>query len=105
MGDSVPAEEPMKIFVKTLSFGTITLNVVASDTIGTIGRKCRDKIDSMFQGFDIEAALGAEAAAVLSFEGHLLEDDRALWDYNIQQGSTIRSTFGLAGGGSPHTIP
>ena len=94
----------MKIFVKTLTFGTITLDVKASDTINNAKKQLCQKLDSDFTGFNVELALDVERVAVWLFEGKPLEDDRTLWDYDIQGGATIRSTFGLAGGGQI-TIP
>ena len=89
------------IFIKTLSFGTITLkDVKTSMTIANMKKMVRSKIDNEFTGYDIELALAAERVAQFVFEGHDLEDGCRLSDYNIQNESTIRATFGLLGGGT-----
>ena len=89
------------IFIKTLSFGTVTLkDVETSMTIANMKKMVRSKIDNEFTGYDIELALAAERAAPFVFEGHDLEDGCCLSDYNIQNESTIRATFGLLGGGT-----
>ena len=89
------------IFIKTLSFGTVTLkDVETSMTIANMKKMVRSKIDNEFTGYDIELALAAERAAPFVFEGHDLEDGCRLSDYNIQNESTIRATFGLLGGGT-----
>ena len=85
----------MQIFVKTLTFGTITLDVKASDTIKNVKAKTRNKIDSMVDG-DVEVALGCEQH--LLFAGKQLEDGRTLSDYHIQKRDTLRMTDGLDGG-------
>ena len=91
----------MQIFVKTLSFGTITLkDVEANMTIANMKKMVRSKIDNEFTGYDIELALAAERVAPFVFEGHDLEDGCCLSDYNIQNEATIRATFGLLGGGT-----
>ena len=87
------------IFIKTLSFGTVTLkDVETSMTIANMKKMVRSKIDNEFTGYDIELALAAERVAPFVFEGHDLEDGCCLSDYNIQNESTIRATFGLLGG-------
>ena len=89
------------IYIETLSFGLITLeDVERSMTIAAMKKMVRSKIDDKYCGFNIEVALGAEAAATYTFESHELEYGKKLSDYNIQQESTIRATFGLLGGGT-----
>ena len=89
------------IYVQTLSFGTITLkSVEPSMTIVAMKKMTCRLIDNEFTGYDIELALGAERAAVYTFESQELEDDKKLSDYNIQHECTIRTTFGLLGGGT-----
>ena len=98
---SLKDDEKIVIFIKTLSFGTITLkDVDTSMTIANMKKMVRSKIDNEFTGYDIEVALDAERAAPLVFEGHDLEDGCCLSDYNIQNETTIRATFGLLGGGT-----
>ena len=89
------------IFIKTLSFGTVTpKDVETSMTISNMKKMVRSKIDNEFTGYDIELALAAERVAVYTFESQELEDDKKLSDYNIQHECTIRTTFGLLGGGT-----
>ena len=100
-------QETMMIYVQTLSFGTIALKSVEpifrvepSMTIVAMKKMTCRKIDNEFTGYDIEFALGAERAAVYTFESQELEDDKKLSDYNIQNECTIRTTFHLIGEGT-----
>lgn len=88
----------MQIFVKTMDFGTITLDAKASDTIGNVKRNIRKKLESMFEGYGVELWVDASHAFNIIFDGHPLEDDKTLSDYNIQQESTLRFVHGLEGG-------
>ena len=87
----------MQIFVKTLSFGTITLHVKDTDTISRVKKMTRDKLDDMTQGLDTELLIDTENELI--FEGKLLESKRTVQSYNIKIGSTLRMVFGLDGGG------
>ena len=94
-------DDKIVIYIESLSFGLITLeDVETSMTIANMKKMVRSKIDHAFTGYDIEVALDAERAASLVFEGHDLEAGCRLSDYNIQNESTIRATFGLLGGGT-----
>jgi ubiquitin len=67
----------MQIFVNTLNGETISLEVEASETIGTI-----KSIIQFIYGIPPDQQR-------LIFAGQLLEDDRRLSDYNIQKGKIL----------------
>ena len=92
-----PPQTMMQIFVKTLNFGTVSLQVEASDTIGDVKKMVRDKLDTQFTGFDVEVMVATENQ--LSFEGKLLDDDLNLSDYHIQEEANLRTVFNLDGSG------
>ncbi|PIK55308.1 hypothetical protein BSL78_07780 [Apostichopus japonicus] len=67
----------IQVFVKTVTGGTITLNVTPSDTIESVKLEIQDRqgIPPYLQG--------------IIYAGKLLEDGRILFEYNVQNESTL----------------
>ncbi|KAF8603243.1 hypothetical protein BDV93DRAFT_544909 [Ceratobasidium sp. AG-I] len=76
----------VKVFIKTLTGKTITLEVERNEDINTIRRKIQDK-----EGIPPEQQ-------TLVFAGAQLGDEQTLLDYNIQKESTIHLILQLRGG-------
>ena len=90
----------MKIYVQTLSFGTVTMDVKSNQTIADVRKMLHRKLDNLYDGYDIEMVLGAERASTWILGEKVLEEDSLLADHNIEKDDTIRATFHLIGEGT-----
>lgn len=77
----------MPIFIKTLTGNTITVHVELSDTISKIKSKIREK-----EGIP-------EDQQRLLWCGKQLNDDRSVWEYNIQEKSELQLILRLRSSG------
>jgi ubiquitin C len=85
-----------QVMIKTLNFGTITLEIEATNTIDIVKKMARLKLDDLTQGLDSELWISNETELICN--GKLLEDGKTVSDYNIQKDFTLRMVFGLDGG-------
>jgi ubiquitin C len=85
-----------QVMIKTLNFGTITLEIEATNTIDIVKKMARLKLDDLTQGLDSELWISNETELICN--GKLLEDGKTVSDYNIQKDATLRMVFGLDGG-------
>jgi ubiquitin C len=85
-----------QVMIKTLNFGTITLDIEENNTIDIVKKMARLKLDDLTQGLDSELWISNETELICN--GKLLEDGKTVSDYNIQKDATLRMVFGLDGG-------
>ena len=76
----------IKLYIKTLNFGTFQLNAEISTTVENIKRNIQK----------VKGVPGEEQTLI--FAGKILEDYRTLSDYNIQDEATLRLIINQAGG-------
>lgn len=69
---------PLEIFIKVSCQETIALEVDSNDSIGNLKNKIKDR-----KGFPVETQR-------IFYRGEVLNDDRTVGDYNIQNQSTLK---------------
>lgn len=78
----------MQIFTKTISGKSVTLNVRKTDRVESVKLRIQEK-----EGTEVSLQR-------LFLGGKNLENDKTLFDYNVQSESTLHLTMSLRGGGS-----
>lgn len=78
----------MKIFIKTLTGKTITLEVEQSDTIKSVKQKIQDKEDIQLDQQGLFFARLDQQGRIFADE-QLENNNKTLADYNIQKESTL----------------
>ncbi|CAD8128711.1 unnamed protein product [Paramecium sonneborni] len=85
--------QQMEIYIKTTNGKNITLEVDSLMTILNLKEKIQEK-----EGISSNSSR-------LIFQGHSLDDEKRLWEYNIQTNSTLHQVLRLRGGCFPEYAP
>ena len=91
--------DSFQIFIKTMSFGQISVKVKESTTITEVAKRCRIQILSDYTTYDVDQMVACETSDNLTFKNRKLKESSTIKDNNIQKGDTLRAAGGLLGGG------